>query len=107
MGRRGNGLETWSDCRWAVVFGHGGEDGYALREAGFIENFGCEHPNIIRETKRTDPLSIHLLRSRTQGGYQWTEVIGLHGTGKIDSSSVRIRLDETCRNCRCFSRKRE
>ncbi len=90
--------EKWESCRFSVAFGlfAGDEAGHVLREAGFIENFACERPEVVATYPRTFDL-----REKTGT----TKLAVFHETGKPTDPSVRVALFEACHNCRLYEPK--
>ena len=90
-----NVVKKWASCINSVVYGPGGEDGYALREEGFNENYGCLQPNVIRNS----PTTSSFLENSSR-----ISVAVLHGIGRFDDPEVVEALEKTCGCCGYFQR---
>lgn len=93
-----NIVEKWAGCRHSLAFGlfAGDEAGYALREEGYNENYGCEHPQIVKSGQ-------HSIISFPEGG-GITKAAVLHGIGKFDDPEVITALNKACANCPIYEK---
>lgn len=93
-----NILEKWASCGHSLAFGLfvGDEAGYALREEGYNENYGCEHPEIVDSNRF--PVTSFLEAGKI------TKAARLHGTGKFDNPEVIEALNQTCANCLLYEK---
>lgn len=93
-----NSVEKWASCRHSLAFGLFARDeaGYALREGGYNENYGCEHPEIVRSNRfQVIPFP---------EGKKITKAAVLHGIGKFDDQEVIETLNQTCVNCPLYEK---
>ncbi|TSC85426.1 MAG: hypothetical protein G01um101416_854, partial [Microgenomates group bacterium Gr01-1014_16] len=69
-----------------------GEDGYALKEEGYNENYACENPQVVQS-----------------GQYPTTFVSGLlaklHDIGKYNDPEVTASLSTSCGNCQHYRKR--
>ncbi|MEK9200765.1 MAG: hypothetical protein AAB909_02190 [Patescibacteria group bacterium] len=87
-------VQKWASCENALDFGYGGEDGYALGELGYNENYGCDRPEIVSSNNYD--------RVKLAGG----EVVArLFGTGRPIDPEVTTALEKSCGECRYYRRK--
>lgn len=70
-----------------------GDDGYAIREQGYIDDHGCEHPMVIESSVKT---SVFI------DGGELMPVAILFGFGRRDDQDVVDALTRTCGDCRYF-----
>lgn len=90
-------VTRWAGCAHSVVFGYGGEDGYELKQDGYNENYGCEHPEIIRSGR----FSV----AKFSDGEVWSGAAVLYGLGKYNDPEVIAALILSCANCTLFRPK--
>src|SRR3972149_2715004 len=88
-----NIVEKWASCKHSLAFGlvAGDEAGYALREEGYNENYGCEHSQIVDSNQ-------YPVTSFPEGG-GITRAAVLHGIGKFDDPEVIEALKRACGSC--------
>lgn len=86
-------FEKWKSCIFSVRLMFSGEDGYILRQEGFIDDYGCTHPRVIKDSVST---SLFLEND------MMTPVAILHGFGRLDDPEVLEALNRTCGNCSYF-----
>lgn len=85
--------EKYERCRFSVRLMFPGEDGRELREEGFLDDHGCEHPIVIETSSET---SVFI------DGRELRPVAILCGFGKRDDPEVVKALTRVCGNCRFF-----
>jgi len=93
-----NIVEKWASCRHSLAFGlyAGDEAGYALREEGYNENYGCEHPQIVDNGQ-------YSVTSFPEEG-QITRAAVLHEIGKFDDPEVIEALNKACASCPLYEK---
>jgi len=84
------------EVKHSVNYGYGGEDGYALREAGINEHYGCLESKVIE--------SVEVKGSFLEEG-ELIPVAVLFGIGKFDDPEVILALNRTCGNCSYFQER--
>ncbi len=89
-------VKKWASCTHSVAYGFGGEDGYALREKGYNENYGCLQPDVIDDTAEKGSFS---------EDDRWISVAVLHGIGRFDDLEVIEALTETCGGCKYYQKR--
>jgi len=90
-------VKKWTNCKHSLSIGHNDEEGYALREEGFIEKYGCDNPRIVDNNN-------HPTTTLPENG-DITRVAVLHGFGKIDNPEVINDLDISCGTCQSFQKR--
>jgi len=93
-----NSVEKWAGCKHSLSFGlfAGDEAGYALKEEGFNENYGCEHPEIVGSGR-------FAITSFPEAG-KITKAAQLYGIGKFDDPKVIEALTLTCSECPLYEK---
>lgn len=94
-----NIVEKWANCKHSLAFGlsSGDEFGYILREEGYHENYGCEHPEIVASNRF--PVTSF------PEGEKITKAAVLHDLGKFNDPKVIEALTKACGSCILFVAK--
>ena len=90
-------FDKWFNCRHSIILGFGGEDGYALKDEGYYENFGCICQAILNigRYKVID----------TRDGEAFIPVAHLCRIGKKGDQHVIEALTSSCSECQWFEKR--
>ena len=75
----------------------GGEEGYALRDEGYRENYGCEQKDVVSSGDFPGG-------SFMENG-NMVKVAKFHEIGKDTDGSVILALTASCKNCPFYKKR--